>query len=470
VTTHFNFTKGDCMTTKTIMKPLHAKVSPYLAEIRPIISLAIPLVAGLTTSTIMGLVDTLMLGTYGEAILGAVSLTSSVLLIFYAGLYGFVGPVGILIGQAFGAGNANKIAAIIQHGLIIAFAAGAASAATMLGILLFVLPHTGQPADVMAVLSPYWIAMGFSLLPYCLSLVYKQFYDSIDRPWVGFVLTLLPVTSNVFFNWLLISGNLGFPALGILGAGIGSLLASTLGVVGMMLFYRFSSMTTAYRTGTPWTLNAFREQLREGLPMSLQYLMEGGAVAVAGILIGWLGTTALAANQIVYSVTSTLYMLPLGMAGAVSIRVSQAAGGGENGRIRTISYAALGIVTAWTALFTVTLLVAGEPIADFFVDEIPVIQVAAATFITVGLMQVFDGLQSVSLGALRGVLDNRWPTRISLIGYWLIALPLGFVFGALLGYGPAGFWGGFGVGLAFAAFMLLRRLRMKMPSSNTSSE
>ncbi len=437
-------------------------LAPYLAELRPLVGLAVPLVAGLTTSTMMGLVDTYMLGPMGEAVLGAVSLTSSVLLIFYAALYGFMGPVGILVGQAFGAGKPDKIAEIVRHALMIAFLAGLGSAALMLIALFFILPHTGQPAEVMAVLSPYWLAMGFSLLPYCLSLVYKQFYDSIDRPWLGFLLTLVPVLTNVGLNWLLIGGNLGFPALGILGAGIGSLMASTLGVIGMALHYRLSRTASAYRGGSPWTLRSFREQLREGLPMSFQYLLEGGAVAVAGVLIGWLGTTALAANQIVYSVTSVLYMLPLGMAGAVSIRVSQAAGGGENGRIRSISYTALGLVTTWAALFTVMLLFAGDRIADFFVDEADVIAVAAATFVAVGIMQVFDGLQSVSLGALRGVLDNRWPTRVSLIGYWLIALPVGYVLGFVLQWGPAGFWGGFGLGLAFAAVMLLRRLRGKM--------
>lgn len=456
------------MNAERIVSPANAltvsttRLAPYLAELRPLIGLAVPLVAGLTTSTMMGLVDTYMLGPQGQAVLGAVSLTSSVLLIFYAALYGFMGPVGILVGQAFGAGRPNKIAEIVRHGLVIAFLAGLGSAALMLVGLWFILPHTGQPAEVMAVLSPYWVAMGFSLLPYTLSLVYKQFYDSIDRPWLGFLLMLLPVLTNVGLNWLLIGGNLGFPALGILGAGIGSLLASTLGVMGMALHYRLSSAAAPYRGGTPWTPRSFAEQLREGVPMSFQYLLEGGAVAVAGVLIGWLGTTALAANQIVYSVTSVLYMLPLGMAGAVSIRVSQAAGSGENGRIRSISYTALGLVSTWAALFTVMLLFAGDRIADFFVDEADVIAVAATTFVAVGIMQIFDGLQSVSLGALRGVLDNRWPTRVSLIGYWLIALPVGYTLGFIFKWGPAGFWGGFGFGLAFAAVMLLRRLRYKL--------
>lgn len=454
------------MTAERMTTPVSTSVkqslAPFLAELRPLIALAIPLVAGLTTSTFLGLVDTYMLGPFGESVLGAVSLTSSAMLIFYAGLYGFMGPVGLLVGQAYGANNPDKIANILRHGLIIALAAGLGSAALMLIGLFYILPHTGQPADVMAVVAPYWVAMGFSLVPYALSLVYKQFYDAIDRPWIGFWLTLIAVISNIILNWLLIGGNLGFPALGILGAGIASLTASAIGVLGMTLHYRWSRAAAPYRDGKVWTLAAFREQLREGVPMSIQYLLEGGSVAVAGVLIGWLGTTALAANQIVFSVTSVLYMLPLGMSGAVSIRVSQAAGGGENGRIRAISYTALSLVVSWAALFTIVLMLGGRQIASIFVDQPEVIAAAAATFVAVGIMQVFDGLQSVSLGALRGVLDNQWPTRISLIGYWLIALPVGYFLGAGLNLGTAGFWGGFGFGLAFAAAMLLRRLRSKM--------
>ncbi|MBL8160838.1 MAG: MATE family efflux transporter [Anaerolineae bacterium] len=444
-----------------VNKTLIQQLLPFINELRPIISLAVPLVIGLSTSTMMGLVDTYMLGESGEAVLGAVSLTSSVLLIFYAALYGFIGPVGILVGQSFGAEQPRKIGDIVRHGLLIAFAAGSASAVLMIIGLLYILPHTGQPDDVMAVLPTYWLAMGVSLVAYSVSLVYKQFYDAIDRPWIGFLLTLLPVLANIGLNWLLIAGNAGFPALGIVGAGIGSLIAQTLGVIFMTLHYRRSTLTRAYRSAEGWRLSAFREQVREGVPMALQYLFEGGAVAVAGVLIGWLGTTALAANQIVYSVSSMLYMLPLGMAGAVSIRVSQAAGGDEKNRIRSISYTALVLVSIWTAVFTLMLFLLGDRIAALFVDEPQVIIVAAATFISVGLMQIFDGLQSVSLGALRGVLDNRWPTRISLIGYWVIALPLGYLLGFHLQLGPAGFWGGFGIGLAFAAVMLMRRLHSR---------
>jgi multidrug resistance protein, MATE family len=446
---------------------LISTLRPYLQEVSSLVYLAVPLIAGLMTSTLMGVVDTYMLGSRGEVVLGAVSLTSSVMLIFYAALYGFMGPVGLLVGQAFGAQDRFKISDIIRHGRVIAFLGGLFSMFVMnLGFVL-ILPLTNQPAEVLAIISPYWVTMSLSLISYTLVLVYKQFYDAIDRPWTGFLLTLVPVLVNVFFNYLLIDGNLGFPAMGLAGAGIATLSASVFGLTLMVTHYRFVKFTQIYRCARPWTLTSFREQLREGMPMSIQYLLEGGAVATMGILIGGLGTTALATSQVVGSVNGLLFMLPLGMAGAVGIRVSQATGSKEFNRIRPISYTALAIVTGWSTLFTIVLLFGGYHIADLFVDEQNIILLASAAFITMSLTQIFDGLQSVSLGALRGILDNNWPTRISLIGYWLISIPAGYVLAYTFNLGVAGFWLGFGFGILFAAVMLVQRLQQKTtPISN----
>jgi MATE family multidrug resistance protein len=218
--------------------------------------------------------------------------------------------------------------------------------------------------------------------------------------------------------------------------------------------------TIAERLGVArTTVSAFRVQVREGTPMALQYVLEGGALALAGLMIGWLGATALAANQIVQSVTSVLYMLPLGMAGAVSIRVSQAAGAGAHGRLPAIAYTALGLVSIWMLSFTVLLVLVGEGVALLFVSDPAVVLVAAVAFVAVGLMQILDGIQSVSLGALRGILDNDWPTGVSLVGYWVIAMPAGYFAGFVLDWGVAGVWVGFGVGLLVASVLLVWRLR-----------
>lgn len=445
------------MTTNTTPQTISRR-SRVVAEIPTLLALAVPLIMGLTTSTMPGLVDTYMLGSLGETTLAAVSLTTSFLLIFYAGLYGFVGPVGLLIGQAYGAGEPARVAETLRHGLMLATLAGIAGALAMVA-LRFTLPYLGQPATVLEAITPYWLALSLSLIPFVLSMVFKQFYDAIDRPWIALGLTVVAVLANIGLNWLLIYGNLGFPRLGLTGAGIGSFLASCLGLGLMAAHYRFSQVSAPYRVPGVWSLAALRTQWHEGVPMAIQYILEGGAVAVAGIIIGWLGARQLAADQIVQSVTGILYMLPLGMAGAVSIRVSQAVGSNQRDRLPTITYTALGLVSIWALGFTGVLLLAGEDVAKLFVSDADLIATAGTIFVVFSLMQVFDGLQSVSLGALRGLLDNHWPTRVSLIGYWIIALPGALVGGPLLGGGAAGVWAGFALGLVIASVLLLRRLR-----------
>ncbi len=427
-----------------------------LAEVPALVALAVPVVAGLVGGSLLSVIDSVMLGPLGEVPLAAASLTQSVLVIFYAGLYGLVGAVGILTGQAFGAGDTHRVSGILRHGLVIGLCGGSAGALAM-AALLFMLPYTGQPDEVMAAIPLYWITMSFLLVPFTLTMVVKQFLDSIGRPWTGALLTLLPVVLNIPLNWVFIYGRLGFPKLGLAGAGLASLAAFSGGFVLMLVYLSRAASMAPYRAAAKLQRDGYSELTREGYPMAVQYLAEGSSVAIAGVLIGLLGATALAANQIVFSVGVLVYMAPLGMSGAVSIRIAQAMGEGAMHRIRAIGLAGVGVVTVWMLSFTFIMVLWGEPISGAFVDEPPIIAAATAMFVAVGFMQVFDGLQSVSLGALRGILDNRWPTRVSLFAYWAIALPLSVLFGFGLGFGAPGIWAGFGVGIGVAGVLLIRR-------------
>jgi MATE family multidrug resistance protein len=271
-------------------------------------------------------------------------------------------------------------------------------------------------------------------------------------------LTLAPVVINIPLTWALVSGQFGLPALGLVGAGVSGLISGCLGTAIMAAHFHLMPAHAPYRAPSRWQRSAFAEHLREGVPMGMQYFLEGGAVAVAGVLIGLLGATALAANQVVFSVMVLLFMAPLGMSAAVGIRVAQAAGGGEKQRARSIGVTGMALVSLWTVTFTVILVAFGDWVAQQFVSDAHVIAIATLIFVAVGGMQVFDGIQSVGVGVLRGVFDNRYPTVVSLIAYWLISLPLSVVFGFVLGWGAAGVWAGFGGGLVVASVLLVRRL------------
>lgn len=438
-----------------------------LREVRHLVRLAAPLVAGLALSTGMLLVDTAMLGPLGAVPLAAVSLTTSVLIIFWAALYGFAGPVGLLAGRAFGALDLPGIGHVARHGFALALVAGTVGAIAM-AALLPVLPFLGQPLEVTNAMGPYWLCVSASLVPFTVTMAAKNLFDATDQPWVSVGLTAVPVALNVFLNWVLIYGNLGAPALGLTGAGVASLLAQLGGAVLICGCARLAPWMREWWAQPRWERAEFVRLWREALPMTTQYFLEGAAVAVAGVLIGLFGTVALAGNQVALSVGATLYMLPMGMAGAVSIRVAQAAGAREHRRIAPIGFAGLGVVTAWMGAIALLFLTSGAQIAGWFVDDPAVIAAAASIFIVYGVMQLADGVQSVSLGALRGLLDNVWPTRVSLIAYWLVALPLGALLGFGAGWGAAGVWAGFGAGLLGASVALLRRFvhltRRKRPA------
>jgi len=431
-------------------------VAHIVREVPALVSLAVPVVAGLIGATSLDTVTSYMLGPLGEVPLAACSLTLSVLVIFYAGVYGLMSAVGLMTGKAYGAGNQAEIASILRHGLAIGVAGGIV-AAILMALGLLVLPYTGQPPEVLAVIAPYWLAMSALLLPFMLSIAIKQFLDSIDRPWTGALLATIPLMVDIPLSWSLIYGKLGLPALGLLGAGVSHVTSYLAGVACMLLYIGFASSMAPYCGALAFRRPAFLAQLREGAPMSFQYFLEGGAVAVVGVLMGWLGATALAANQIAFSVGGIIYMAPLGLAAAVGIRIAQAIGEGAVDRVRAIGLAGIGVTMVWMLVCGVILVVAGREIADIFVDEAPVIATTASVFLTFAFMQLFDGLQSVSLGALRGMLDNRWPTRVSLVAYWLIALPLSILFGFTFGFGVVGVWAGFGVGIAVAGCALLWR-------------
>jgi MATE family multidrug resistance protein len=354
---------------------------------------------------------------------------------------------------------------IRRAGLRLAWIAGAV-AAVLVAATYPVLFLLGQPSEVLQILLPYWLCSAAALLPWCLTLIYKQVLDALDRPWLGVLLSLPTLLLNALFNAVLIHGLWGFPALGLTGAGLGSLLAWSLGAILMAAVCTRLRREAAAFNGPAespkrqWA--ATRRQHCEGLPMGAQYLLEGGAMAVAGLMIGWLGATALAANQIVTAVASTLYMVPLGMAAAVSLRMAQALGAGTPARLRGIATAGLGLVSAWMLGAMLLMGLGAHAISATFVDDPAVIAVAVPLFLVFSLMQLMDGVQSVSLGALRALFDSHWPTRVSLLAYWLIALPLGALLGLGFGFGAAGVWGGFTIGLLVAAIALSHRLRAQL--------
>lgn len=424
-----------------------------LAEIGSLVRLAVPLVIGLAASTLIGVTDTVMVAPLGTQALAGVGITTAVIVIFYAAVYGALSSFGVAVANAWGAGEARVIAALVRSGIRLGLTWGAV-AAVLFSLMWLALPHLGQPPEVLALMGPYWFSMAAMLVPFAVLLIFKQLFEAVDRPWTGVAFAFTGVVINVPLNYVLIHGIGPFPQLGLTGAGIASLISETLACLAAWLWWRVARSTRRLRVrGRPRPGTALA-LAREGAPLGLGYAAESGAMAVASLMLGLLGAVVLAANQVASSVGSLLYMVPLGMAGAVAIRIGQADGAGERWRLRPIGLAAMGTVTVWMLATATILWFAGDDLARLITDEPEVARLAAAIFVVVALMQVADGLQSSALGALRGLHDTDFPSGLSLVTYWVVSLPLAWLLAFPLGLGAVGLWSGFGAGLAIAAVIL----------------
>lgn len=427
-----------------------------LREVRRLAILAFPISVSLAAASLIGVVDTIMIAPLGTVPLAAVSLTMAAVMVFYSGLYGFVSAIGVRFAQVHGRGSDTELSATVRAGLIVAGVVGVLGAITM-ALLKGVMGEIGQPPEVVAALDGYWLAMSAMMIPFTLFYALKALFDAIDKPWVGVGLAFVAVALNVPANWVLIHGIGGWEGLGLLGAGLASLLSEAVSLALALLIWRRAKMMRAARVPAPRVPGEIGVQVREGGVIAAGYVGEGGAYAVVGLMMGWFGAAALAANQIVGSVAAVLYMAPLGVSVAVSIRVAQAIGADELERLVLIGKAGLLVIIGWMSLVMLALLLAGGAIARSLSDEPDVVTLAAGLFVIVALLQIADGVQGAMQGALRGMTDNRVPVMITLVCYWILALPIGYGLGFVFEMGPYGVWIGYGFGLALAAVLLTLR-------------
>ncbi len=439
-------------------------LSSLVRELKRLVSLSTPIMVALAASVLIGLVDTIMIAPLGTNALAAASITTSVMVIFYSALYGLVSVCGVLVAQAFGAKNNDLVSSTVKAGLAVSLIGG------LLGVLLMIaalplLKFLGQPIEVLAIIRPYWIAMSLVLLPFAMFYSIKGLYDATDQAWIGVVFSFVAVLLNIPANWFLIHGAGSWKGLGLLGAGLASFLSQSASFLLAFGFWRFAGKMKAYRASLSVKLSDIILQIREGTPLALGHAGEGGAYSVAGLMLGLFGAGALAANQIVDSVCTVLYMVPLGMSIAVSIRVGQAIGEGAENRLRRIGLAGFITVIVWMSAFAIILLILGDDVARLLSQDPQVIALASTMFIVFAVMQIADGVQATALGALRGMLDNTWPVFVTLICYWLFALPLGYIIAVTINVGPNGIWIGYGVGLVLASVILVWRFLSRTKSA-----
>lgn len=434
-------------------------MSTYLQEARRTLVLAAPIIVGQVSTMLMGVTDAIMIGHVGKVPLAASAFAGSMFGFLFMAMIGLLTPVSIMVSRSHGAGDEAEAAQWMKHGTVIAIVAGALGMALML-FLGTQLHHFGQPPEVLAEIHPYYELFMISMIPTLLFQVQRQFSESLERPVTPMIIMLAGVLLNVLLNWILIYGNWGAPALGLEGAGWATLLSRC---VGVLVIWWWIKRTDYFKTAWPrdWTSNytraRFKRMLGLGVPISLSLSFEGWTFGVAALMMGWLGSTALAAHQIAISCAAFTFMIPLGLAMAVSVRIGRAVGQKRITALRPIAHSAQlisGIVMLITAVFFVF---AGEQLASAFVKEADVIALAGQLLVVAAVFQLADGGQVVAGAALRGLTDVKVPTVITAIAYWVIALPFGWWLSFRTDFGPRGVWVGLAVGLTLSATALIWR-------------
>lgn len=427
---------------------------------RRTMSLAVPIMAGHLGQMLMGLVDTVMVGRIGVVPLAACAFANTVLSVPLVFGFGVLSAVSVRVAHAHGSGREAEAAAALRAGFVVAFLM-ALPVAIGAHFLLPSIAIFGQPASVNAAVGTYFLLCAWSTLPVFFTSVAKGFCEAYAKPWPPFWIMIAGVLLNAFLNWIFIFGNLGAPALGLDGAGLATLLARIATAVAVIAWPAASGAF-----GKAWSLRptgwrrtgSVAATLRIGLPAGGLHLSEVSGFAAGSLMMGWIGVVPLAAHQIAITCAATTFMIPLGLSQAVSVRVGQARGAKRPETITPIITGGLLSAAAMMGCCAVVLILFGREIAGAFTADPAVVVLTGQLLVLAGVFQIFDGVQVVSAGALRGFEDTRVAMLIGIFSYWLVALPISYFAAFSLDRGAPGVWAGFIVGLAVAAALLLRRV------------
>lgn len=436
-------------------------VRPTMADMRALITLALPVVAVEMGMMAMHIVDTLFVGHLSATALAAVSLALAYYFtIVVIGMGTLVG-LDALVSQAVGAGDTDAVRRAIQRGLLLA-------AVLCIPLALILLPTASvfrvlqQPEEIIPIATRV-VHISILGLPGALAfVVLRQTLQSMERLRPIIVTVLLANLINAACNWLLITGHLGAPALGVDGSAIASVIGRT-ALPLILLWLGRDILWPLLRERDPrlFEIEPLRRMLRIGLPVGVQYLLEVGVFSAVALLMGVQATTTLAAHQVAISLASFTFMVPLGIGAAASVLVGQAIGRDDPDAARRAAVAALTAGLAASALTTTLFLTIPELLASAYVTEAGVAVLAATLIPLAGVFQLFDGVQAVAGGALRGAADTRAAMIANILGFWAVGLPIGLTLAFRFDMGPRGLWWGLVAGLAAVAAVLVVRLFLR---------
>jgi MATE family multidrug resistance protein len=443
-----------------------------LPELRKTVRLALPIAIGNGAHGLLTLTDAVMAGHLENSTtaLAAASFAGALMSLPFIFGMGLVVGVSVLTAQGRGAGHPEHAEVALRHGLFVAGAFGlTVAAATHIAVSCGQLELFGQPVAVAAEAADFAIFLGWSTLPGLLFQCFKNHRESVNQAWVALMWNGGGVALNLFFNWLFMFGHFGCPEMGLAGAGLGTLLSRLVMLAGIVAHPGGSVLRLYLGVSVQWLGKMFRL----GAPSAVQWVLEAGIFAVAPVLIGRFGETQLAAHQVALSLATFAFMVPLGLSQAASIRTGEAFGTGNLSAMRRISGGAILTGMAFMAVYGAVVILFREQIPSLFLNAAaaPETAVFAKQFVLVAAaFALFDGIQVVASGALRGMNDVRFASVSALLCYWGVALATGLPLAYGCGLEGLGIWAGLACGIFAAAVTLGWRLawKLRLPAKTTT--
>ena len=426
-------------------------------EVGPMLNLAVPVVVAEMSWVTMGTVDILMVRALGPSAIGAVGVGSMLFLALAVFGIGVLLGLDTVIAQSFGAGQRDECHRWFVHGVVMS---------VMLTIPLTLVAWVaiarldlwGFDLTVLNLTEPYLRIVTWSVLPLLLYTAFRRYLQAMGVVKPTMVILLTANLVNVLANWMLIHGNLGAPALGVDGAGWATFISRSYLALGLLSVVVWRDARTDYGLRrVSWVIerSRLRQLLWLGLPAAMQVTLEVGVFSAASALAGRLAPVALAAHQITLNMASFTFMVPLGLASAAAVRVGHAVGRQDTYGANQAGWTAVMLGVFCMAFASAIFLLIPSRLMGLFTVDLTVVDLGVTLLFVAAIFQVFDGLQGVLTGALRGLGDTRTPMFLNLAGHWAFGLPLGYTICFVLGYGVVGLWIGLSAGLIVVSLLLL---------------
>lgn len=435
---------------------MRQRLGLWRSEAVPTLLLAGPLVVAQLLQVGMGFIDTVMAGRISASVLAAVGLGSSLWGLMLLACIGATLAISPLVAHLNGAGDETAIAGEFQQGLWVALLVGVV-AVPLTYAMAAALPLLAIDPEIAPLASDYLRVSAWGMPGLCLYLAPRYLSEGLSNTKPVMLVQALLLPLNIFGNYLFMFGAFGFPAMGAAGAALSTALGLWLGAL-MMFGYlfrgrRFRHLGLFANFAGP-RLREIGRILKLGLPIAVSIIMEVGMFSAVAILMGGLGKVEMAAHQIALNYAAMMFMLPLSISQAITIRVGHAAGAGNTAL--AVIRGRVGIVMAGTimALSATLLLLFPELIVGLYTGDAAVAGMAMTLLFAAALFQFSDGLQVSASGALRGLKDTAVPMFITMFSYWVVGFPAAWLIGIEWSVGPQGLWGGLAVGLTTAALLL----------------